>query len=62
MNTTRRYPRTAAEAFKDASYADAFEPPAPKQRTRDIVFGLCMAAIVVATFLVLALYPGAPKP
>lgn len=61
METTRTFPRTAASAFKDASYADPIEPPPPKRRIADLVFGLCLAAIVIATFIVLAITKG-PAP
>jgi len=30
--TSRKFPRTTAEAFKDASYGEWFYPPEPKSK------------------------------
>ena len=60
MDTTRRFPRTAAEAFRDASYADAIEPPPPSRWLSDFGFGLALAAICIATTLVLVAYWNVP--
>lgn len=53
-NTTKRHPRTAAEAFKDADYAGAvYRYPRPR-RTRWglwLAFGVTTIAYVIVRFL-----------
>ena len=50
--TTRRYPRTLNEAFRDADYANAIEGPTPGPGDAPIVF----AGAVIAAFVLLVVY------
>lgn len=53
MNTTRRYPRTMSEAFKDADYADPirrYRPPMV-ERVADVVLAI---SIGLALFVIVA--------
>lgn len=54
MDTTRKYPRTTGEAFKDASYADPIEGPQPSDNVNGwggvalaVLIGLVGALIMV---------------
>lgn len=44
-NTTRRYPRTSGEAFKDASYADPVYRPRDEDR-RNSWGGVALAVLI----------------
>ena len=51
--TTRIYPRTTQEAFKDASYGEWFYPPEPKSKAL-LYIGLYLWAMIAIYFLVTA--------
>lgn len=59
--TALRFSRRLGEQVPCAEYANAIEPPEPKRRLSEIVFGLCIAAIVIAFCIVLAITKG-PAP
>lgn len=48
MNTARRFPRTAGEAFKDAGYACAVERPMDKPDRIVFKAALAIAAVLLA--------------
>ena len=48
MNTTRKYPRTMREAFKDADYASSIERPISGHRAVNIALAIGIVAIFVS--------------
>lgn len=53
-NTTRRYPRTEAEAFRGADYANAFWKAAPQQQERwswKLAIGIAIAIAFASLLL-----------
>jgi hypothetical protein len=50
--TTRRYPRTLAEAFPQDSTHDWFEPPPPRRKSNAVLFWSAVALWVGVIYLV----------